>query len=296
MRVVVTGREGQVVRALLERASAGDIEVLPLGRPILDLAGPEDSIASAIEKANPDVIVSAAAYTNVDRAESEPELVFSINVRGPAAVARAARALNVPLIHLSTDYVFDGSKVSAYLEEDATGPSGVYGASKLAGERAVLNEHEDSVVLRTAWVYSPFGSNFVKTMLRLAADRDEISVVCDQRGNPTNALDIADGVFAIAAHLKAGMDRSHRGLFHMTGTGEASWAEFAEAIFAESADLGGPTARVRRIPTTDYPTPARRPKNSRLDSTKLANLHGVRLPEWRSSLKGVVSRLIEASA
>lgn len=296
MRVVVTGREGQVVRALIERASLRDVEVSPLGRPILDLAASADTIVSAIERASPDVIVSAAAYTHVDRAETESALVFSTNERGPAALARAARVLEVPLIHLSTDYVFNGLKKSSYVEEDATGPSGVYGASKLAGERAVLNEHENSVVLRTAWVYSPFGSNFVKTMLRLAGDRDEISVVSDQRGNPTNALDIADGIFGIAANLKAGSDPSHRGLFHMTGTGEASWAELAEAIFVESACLGGPTARIRRIPTADYPTPARRPKNSRLDSTKLAQVHGVCLPEWRSSLKGVVKRLIEATA
>lgn len=296
MRIVVTGQAGQVVRALVEQAPGTDVEVLPLGRPTMDLTDPTDKILAAIERARPDVIVSAAAYTHVDKAESEAALVFSINERGPAALASAAHVLEVPLIHLSTDYVFDGLKESPYGEEDATGPSGVYGSSKLAGERAVLKGHENSVVLRTAWVYSPFGSNFVKTMLRMARDRDEISVVSDQCGNPTNALDIADGIFRVAANLQAGSDPSRRGLFHMTGTGEASWAELAETIFAESANLGGPTARVKRIPTADYPTPAKRPKNSRLDSTKIEQIHGVRLPEWRSSLKGVVKRLIEAGA
>lgn len=296
MRVVVTGQNGQVVRALIERASGSGLEILALGRPFMDLAGPSDKIVHAIEEAHPDVIVSAAAYTNVDRAESEPDLVFSVNEKGPAYLAKAAQILAIPLIHLSTDYVFDGSKNAPYVEEDATGPTGVYGASKLAGEQAVLSGHENSAVLRTAWVYGPFGGNFVRTMLRLAADRDEIGVVSDQLGNPTSALDIADGILRIATNLESGSSAEHRGLFHMTGAGEASWAEFAEAIFAASEENGGPAARVRHIRTADYPTPAKRPANSRLNSAKLEGAHGVRLPDWRSSLKEVVVRLIQESA
>jgi len=192
--------------------------------------------------------------------------------------------------------VFNGAKMSPYAEDDPTGPTGVYGSSKLAGERAVLAEHPDSAVLRTAWVYSPFGGNFVKTMLRLAAERDEISVVDDQRGNPTSALDIADGLLRMAANLCGGDDAGQRGVFHMTSAGEASWAELAEAIFAMSAETGGVSASVKRIRTVDYPTPAKRPANSSLDSSKLARRHGVRLPEWRSSLKDVVTRLVEAGA
>jgi dTDP-4-dehydrorhamnose reductase len=296
VRVAVTGREGQVARSLAERAAGSDVEIVSIGRPELDLAGPEEAIIDALEAAEPDVIVSAAAYTQVDKAESEPELALAVNEAGPRAVARAARELGVPLVHLSTDYVFDGAKAAPYVEEDPTNPTGVYGASKLAGERAVLTEQPNSAVLRTAWVYSPFGANFVKTMLRLARDREEVGVVADQRGNPTSAVDIADGILRVAANLHGSDDPEFRGLFHMTARGEASWAEFAEAIFAASAAAGGPVVRVRHIATADYPTPARRPANSRLDSSKLSRVHGVRLPDWRPSVKDTVSRLLAADA
>src|SRR5438270_1274841 len=276
--MVVTGREGQVARSLVERSGGTPFEVVPVGRPELDLSGPTAAIVSAIKAAGPDVIVSAAAYTQVDRAESEPDLAFAINERGARALAIAARELGVPLLHLSTDYVFDGSKSSPYIEQDPTAPAGAYGASKLAGEQAVLAEHADSAILRTAWVYSPFGANFVRTMLRLASDRDEVGVVADQRGNPTSALDIADGVFAVAENLLTAEDPERRGLFHMTAAGEASWAEFAQAIFEASAEVGGAVARVKHIATADYPTAAGRPANSRLDCTKLERVHGVRLP------------------
>ena len=296
MRILVTGREGQVVRSLVERGALARATIIPLGRAELDLGGAGDAIAEAIKAVEPDVIVSAAAYTAVDKAESERDLAFAINERGPRAVAFAARDLDVPLIHLSTDYVFDGAGDQPYLEDDSTEPNTVYGASKLAGELAVFAGHANSAVVRTAWVYSPFGSNFVKTMLRLAGERDEISVVADQRGNPTSALDIADGVLSIARNLLSGDDRAHRGLFHMTGAGEASWAEFAEAIFDASAEAGGPAATVRHIATADYPTAAKRPASSRLNSNKLAQVHGVRLPDWRQSLKGVVTRLLQQGA
>jgi len=292
MRIAVTGREGQVVRSLVERAAAGSCEIIPVGRPELDLAGSAESIAAAIAAVRPDALVSAAAYTQVDKAESEPELAFAINERGAGAVARAARTLRIPLIHLSTDYVFDGTKRKPYVEDDETAPTGVYGASKVAGERAVLDEHDDCAVLRTAWVYSPFGANFAKTMLRLAGDREEVAVVSDQRGNPTSALDIADGILRVAQNLAAGGGSEQRGIFHMTAAAEASWAEFAEAIFAASAELGGPTARVKHIGTVDYPTAASRPANSMLDSSKLALAHRVRLPEWRLATNEVVRRLV----
>ena len=294
MRIVVTGRDGQVARSLAERAPAAGHELVPVGRPELDLAGDADAVIAAIEKARPQVIVSAAAFTAVDKAESERELAFAINERGAAAVARAARKLDVPLIHLSTDYVFDGNKPSPYDEGDPTGPTGVYGESKLAGEAAVRSEQPNSAVLRTAWVYSPFGANFVKTMLRLAEERDGVSVVADQRGNPTSALDIADGVLAVAANL-ASTDSAFEGVFHMTASGEASWADFAEAVFAASARFGGPSAIVTPISTADYPTAARRPPNSRLDSTRLEKAHGVRLPHWKASLVEVVGRLLGES-
>jgi dTDP-4-dehydrorhamnose reductase len=296
VRIVVTGREGQVVRSLLERGSGEGVQIAALGRPELDLAGPPEAIVAAIEAARPDAIVSAAAYTQVDKAESEPELAFAINERGAGAVARAAHRLGVPLVHLSTDYVFDGSKPSPYVEEDATGPVSAYGRSKLAGEKAVLAEHDDVAILRTSWVYSRFGANFVRTMLRLARERDEVAVVADQRGNPTSAFDVADAIIRIVGNLGRGDDPAQRGIFHMTAGGEASWAEFAEAIFTASAEAVGPTARVKHITSADYPTPARRPANSRLDSSKLARLHGVRLPEWETSVTHVVQRLLQSGA
>jgi len=291
MRIVVTGSEGQVARSLAEKAPLSGHELIAVGRPDIDLSGEPETIVAAIRAASPDVVVSAAAYTAVDKAESERDLAFAVNERGAAAVARAARLLDVPVIHLSTDYVFDGSKDGPYVEGDPTGPTGVYGESKLAGEAAVRSEQPFSAVLRTAWVYSPFGANFVKTMLRLAGSRDQLSVVADQRGNPTSALDIADGIIAVAANMVSG-DSRYSGVFHMTASGEANWAEFAEAIFAASEQAGGPSAAVAPITTAEYPTAARRPANSRLDSTRLEQVHGVRLPEWRVSLPEIVERLV----
>ena len=296
MRILVTGREGQVAQSLVERARRQQVDVVTLGRPELDLAGPASSIIAAIEALRPDAIVSAAAYTQVDKAEAEPKLAFAINESGAAAVAAAARRLDVPLVHLSTDYVFDGSKYEPYVETDLAEPTTVYGASKLAGEKAVLAENHNSAVLRTAWVYSPFGTNFVKTMLRLAETRDEIPIVADQRGNPTGALDIASGVLAVLAGLLAEANSDKRGVFHMTATGEASWADLAGAVFDASAEAGGPSAKVRRITTAEYPTHARRPANSRLDCSKLAQVYGLRLPDWHESLQAVVKRLVQSGA
>jgi dTDP-4-dehydrorhamnose reductase len=276
---------------MAERGADAGHKVIALGRPELDLADPA-SIVRALNAAAPNVVVSAAAYTAVDKAETEKELAYAANGNGAGAVAAAARALGVPLIHVSTDYVFDGMLDRPYRESDPTGPTGVYGASKLEGEKAVLAAYpEGSAVLRVAWVYSPFGANFVKTMLRLAGERNEVSVVADQVGNPTSAFDIADGILAVAANLFADDDPALRGVFHMTARGEASWADFAEAIFTASAAKGGPSAIVRRIKTADYPTPAARPANSRLDCTRIAQVHGVILPEWQSPLEGIVTRL-----
>lgn len=296
MRIVVTGGPyGQVLESLLEVGPTRGHEVTPVGPPELDLAGDTRAIFEALRAARPEAIVSAAAYTAVDKAEGETDLAFAINARGAGAVAAAARELGVPIVHISTDYVFDGSKESPYVEGDPTGPTSVYGASKLAGEDAVLAEHDNSAILRTAWVYSPFSANFVKTMLRLASDRDEVAVVADQRGNPTSALDIASAVITVLENLAKSEDRELRGLFHLTGSGEASWADFAEAIFAASAAANGPAARVRRISTNDYPTPAKRPANSRLDSSRLGRIHGVQLPDWRASTEEVVTRLVRSN-
>jgi dTDP-4-dehydrorhamnose reductase len=289
MRIAVTGKAGQVVTSLIERAVACD--VIALGRPELDLADIA-SIEPAIRAARPDVVVSAAAYTAVDKAEGEADLAFAINAAGAGEVARVAHEMMIPVIHISTDYVFDGSKAEPYTETDPVAPLGVYGQSKLAGERAVMAAHPGAVILRTAWVYSPFGANFVKTMLRLAETREELGVVADQIGNPTSALDIADGVIAVAQALVEHPGQTTRGVFHMTAQGQGVWADLAEAVFATSAAHGGPSARVKRIATTDYPTPAARPANSRLDCSALAAAYGVRLPDWRISVADTVARLV----
>lgn len=295
MRIAVTGRTGQLVQSLLAQAEIAGVTVIPVGRPELDLAQPE-GVRQALSAAQPDCIVNAAAYTAVDKAETEPALAMRINGEGAGAVAAAAAALGIPLIQLSTDYVFDGMAARPWRESDPTAPLSAYGRSKLAGEDAVMASGADWTILRTAWVYSPYGANFVKTMLRLAESRDEVGVVSDQLGSPTSAPDLAEAIIAVAnALVTRPRDASLRGVFHGAGTGEASWADLAEAVFATSAALGGPSASVRRIATLDYPTPARRPTNSRLDCGLLAERHGLRLPPWRDSVKTCVATLLAQS-
>lgn len=294
LRYLVTGREGQVVQSLLEQSKRPEhdgIELVAVGRPALDLSKPE-SIRSAVEEVKPDLIISAAAYTAVDQAESDEETARSVNALGPCVLAEAAASRKIPIIHLSTDYVFDGMKSWPYVETDAVGPVSAYGRTKLEGERALQEATDNFVILRTAWVYSPFGKNFVKTMLRLAEARDTVNVVADQIGNPTSALDIAEGVFKVARNLTEDDDRSLRGVFHMSGRGEASWADFAEEIFRVSASKGGPSAAVGRIATAEYPTPAKRPANSRLSNFTLRAVHAVELPSWQTSVHDIVERLV----
>ncbi len=292
LRIGITGRTGQLASALIERGAVPAAEIIALARPECDLLDAE-SITHGVEASRCNVIVNAAAYTAVDRAESEPDLAMEINAEGARRVAQAARAAGVPVIHISTDYVFDGQAARPYREDDATAPLGAYGRSKLAGECAVAETAPDHVILRTAWVYSATGQNFVRTMLRLGETRASVGVVADQYGSPTYAPDLADVILAIAAQLVA---KPHapklRGIFHATGQGEASWADLAEAVFAGAARRGRPLVRVDRITTEDYPTPARRPKNSRLDTRKLALIYGLRLPDWHPSLEICLDRLV----
>lgn len=291
MRVLVTGREGQLARSLAERASAlPGLSLQAVGRPGLDLERPE-SIAAAIAAAAPDVVVNAAAYTAVDQAEDEPERAFRINGAAAGEVAAAARRAGARIIQVSTDYVFDGTGTGAYAESAPTRPLGVYGRSKLEGELSVAEANPDHVVLRTAWVYSAYGRNFVRTMLGAAVRRDELEVVADQRGSPTAAGDIADGIFALVA---AWRDRPRLGLggtYHLAGSGEASWFDFAAAIFEEAGRHGLPTAAVKPIRTADWPTRAARPANSVLDSGRFAADFGYRAPPWRQSTAVVVAEL-----
>jgi dTDP-4-dehydrorhamnose reductase len=290
VRLAVTGRDGQVARSLAERAG-GDVEIVRVGRPELDLTRPE-TVAPALAAARPDDVVSAAAYTAVDRAEDEADLAFAVNAAGAGAVAHAAGGIGVPVIHISTDYVFDGDADAPYGEDHAPGPRSVYGASKLAGERAVAKANPRHLILRTAWVYSPFGGNFVATMLRLAAERDEIAVVSDQWGNPTSALDIADGILLAARKLHRAADSPGHGVYHLAGAGATNWSGFARHVLEASARLGGPRARIREITTEDYPTRARRPANSRLSTEKFAATFGWRAPDWRGSAEEVVRRIL----
>jgi dTDP-4-dehydrorhamnose reductase len=219
-------------------------------------------------------------------------IAAKINKDGAGMVAAAAQALRVPIIHLSTDYVYNGEKTGAYVEADPVAPTSAYGASKLAGEQAVAAANCNLVILRTAWVYAPYGKNFVRTMLALAETREEVRVVADQRGCPTYAPDLADAIIRIAYNLlKERSDARMRGIFHLAGTGETTWAGLADAIFGYLAGRGWRRPIVTPITSAEYPTPARRPANSRLNCAKLASIHGIELPSWRDSLATCLERL-----
>ncbi|WP_182084834.1 dTDP-4-dehydrorhamnose reductase [Aureimonas sp. ME7] len=293
MRLLVTGREGQVAQALLGAAGEG-VEVSAIGRPALDLTD-RASIDAAIAGVRPDVVVNAAAYTAVDKAEGDEAAAFAINAQGAGNVAAAAAEAGLPVIHISTDYVFSGDKAGPYVETDATGPKGVYGRSKLVGEEAVARANPSHVILRTAWVYGPYGNNFLKTMLRLASDRDTLRVVGDQHGTPTYAPDIAAGILTVARSLVDRGEDAPFGTYHMVADGETTWAGFAAEILARSAELGGASARVEAIGTADYPTPAARPANSRLDTAKFRSAFDHALPDWQSGVVRCLAALRAAA-
>ena len=282
MKILVIGRSGQVARALAERGGAAEIHTA--GRPEVDLTAP-GTIARALDAAAPDVVVNAAAYTAVDAAESDEAAARALNAEGPGRLAERCAADGVPLIHISTDYVFDGTLDRPYREDDPIAPKSVYGRTKAEGEAAVRAAGGRHLIARTAWVYSPFGKNFVKTMLRLGAERDTLPVVDDQRGNPTSAADIADALLGLVDQAAAWPEGGE--IVHVAGTGETTWRDFAEAI---TATLPHPPV-VKGIATADYPTPARRPANSRLDTTRLKTRYGIELPRWEDSLKVVLARL-----
>lgn len=293
MRMLVTGKDGQVARSLAALSNQGT-SIVTLGRPDLDVTEAA-SVAHAIKAVRPDIVVNPAAYTAVDKAESEEYAAFAVNRDGARNVAAAAAIAGLPIIHISTDYVFAGDKASPYLETDPPGPTGIYGRSKLEGEQAVASANAAHVILRTAWVYSPYGHNFLKTMLRLAADRDVLRVVADQQGTPTYAPDIAEGIVAAARKvLFAQESKDWRGIFHMVAQGETNWAGFAEEIFAQSVRHGGPSARIEPITTANYPTPARRPANSRLDTTKFRATFGHALPEWKNGVARCLAELTDS--
>lgn len=289
MKLLVTGRNGQLARSIAELgADRPDLEIEFAGRPSVDLEQP-GSLATAIERSRPDVVVNAAAYTGVDAAETEPDRAMRINAAAAGEGAEAAARIAARFIQLSTDYVFDGRSDRPYREDDETGPLNVYGASKLAGEEAVLAAFPSATVVRTAWVVSPFGSNFVTTMLRLAGERDEIAVVDDQYGSPTVAADLA-GALLDLTHRR---DALPGGVLHLAGDGQASWADVAERVMLASARQGGPSAAIRRIGSADYPTPAARPLFTVLDCTKAEKDLSLRLPPWQVRVEQIVERLVK---
>ncbi len=291
IRLVVTGRHGQLASCLrLAGQNSGDIEVVAVGRPELDLEIPA-SVAAGIAAARPDIVVNAAAYTAVDRAEQDEARAYAVNRDGAGAAARAAAKLGVPFIHLSTDYVYPGDKAGPYVESDSTGPLGVYGKSKLAGEMAVRAAHPAALILRTAWVYSPYGANFVKTMLRLGAERDSLGVVDDQTGNPTSAVDLADAIARIAPTLVASGGEPL--ILHLCGMGNVTWCGFARHIFETSAAMGGPRPAVRAISTASYPTPAKRPANSCLSTNAFRAKFGFQLRPWQQAVTETLSKLVQ---
>ena len=290
MRIAVTGASGQLGRSLLEATNGTSFAPIALGRPAFDLLD-DASVDRSIAAAAPDLLVNAAAYTSVDAAETDAVAAFAANAAGAESVARACSRLGIPLVHLSTDYVFAGTAASAYVETDRTGPQSVYGRSKLEGEHRVAAACARHIILRTAWVHSPFGGNFVKAMLRRAGAQAEIAVVEDQVGHPPYAPHLAETILAMARHIDGRTDVPW-GTFHAAGSGSASWADVAREVFAVSAGLGGPTAGVVGIPTSGYPVAAKRPANSRLDCSKLADVFGLRLPDWRSGVRDGVTRLL----
>jgi dTDP-4-dehydrorhamnose reductase len=297
MRLYVIGGEGQVARSLRE-AAADDARIVfgCSSRSDVDLLQPS-SIGQALADFRPDVVVNPAAYTAVDKAESEPELAFAINRDGARAVAAAAARQGVPVIHFSTDYVFDGRKPGAYVETDPVAPQGVYGRSKRDGELAVAEANPRHVILRTSWVYAPFGSNFVRTMVRLAAERDRLSVVDDQTGCPTYAPDIATATLAIAAKIHGRNWRNdYAGVTHLAGPDVVTWCGFARQIVVGAAVRGGRPIPVDPIPTSDYPTPAERPANSQLSTARLASVFGLHLRPLTLSLNDCLDRLREIQA
>lgn len=291
MRIYVIGSEGQVARSLREAVvDHPDVAVGFSSRPSVDIQNPA-SVAAAISAFRPDVVVNPAAYTMVDKAEDEPERTFAINRDGAQTVARIARRHDLPIIHLSTDYVFDGWKRAAYLETDDVKPQAVYGKSKLAGEIAVMESNPCHVILRTSWVYAPFGNNFVRTMLRLAGERTRIRVVNDQKGCPTYAPDIAEAIVSIAMKLTSWREE-YAGITHLAAPEAMTWCDFAREIFRLSAIRCGPFAIVDPITTMEYPTQAPRPVNSQLSTTRLKSLFGIELPPTSVSLTMCLDRIL----
>jgi dTDP-4-dehydrorhamnose reductase len=289
-RVLVIGREGQFARELVRAKWPTGWSATCTGRPGIDLRLP-DQAAAAVAAAAPDIVVNAAAYTNVDRAESEPDLALLVNAAGPAAVARACATIGAPFLTLSTDYVFDGKKAGPYSEADTVNPVSAYGRSKAEGEARVRSALPEHVILRTSWLFSPFGTNFVRTMMRLGSERSVVRVVADQHGSPTGAGDLARVIVALCEAIKSGKGRF--GTFHAANAGATTWYDIARAIFDGLAARNERVPQVVPITTAEYGAKAERPANSVLDCSRLKSSFDVTIRPWRPALDDCVNELIE---
>jgi dTDP-4-dehydrorhamnose reductase len=291
MRVLLLGGTGQVGEEIRALASQKDIQIIAPAHAEVDLQD-ASAITGIIASAPWGAVINAAAYTDVDRAESEQATVFAVNAEAPSRLAAETGPRGIPLIHISTDYVFDGRKGAPYVEQDEVAPLNAYGRSKLAGEQGVRAANPRHIILRTSWVYSPYRKNFVRTILRLAAERDRLTVVADQRGCPTAAFDIAGACLDIALRCSSEPERSPYGVFHYAGAGEATWFEFANVIVEMSAERTGRSPLVVPIKTTDYPTPAARAPDTRLDSSSVVRAYGAKLRPWRQALEETINRIL----
>jgi dTDP-4-dehydrorhamnose reductase len=292
--VLVTGGSGQVGGAVA-RLAGPEFEIVAPGRDMLDLSDPK-ALATMVGARPWAAIVNCAAYTAVDKAESDVVTAWTVNALAPAALAAASAAAGTPILHVSTDYVFDGAKPDFYVEDDPVAPLGVYGASKLGGELAVRSANPRHIILRTAWVVSATGNNFVKTMLRLGAERSQLRVVADQKGCPTSADDIARAILAILGRIADERSDTPYGTYHFVNAGEATWHDLAEAVFTRAAAHGRPAPSVEPIATSDYPTPAARPANSRLATIRIARDFGISPRDWHEAIDEIVDRLVKEAA
>jgi dTDP-4-dehydrorhamnose reductase len=293
MKLRVLGAAGQIGRELCRRVWPADYRIAGVDRAEVDITR-QEAVADALRQERPDIVINAAAYTAVDRAESEPDVAWAVNAAGPGHLAVGCETAGIPLIHISTDYVFDGRKVAPYREDDPVNPLGVYGRSKEAGDRAVREGLPEHVIVRTAWVYSAQGHNFVRTMLRLAADRPVLRVGADQNVSPTSAADAAAESAAIVQRLAAGVRNG--GTYNFAGAGAVSWHGFAEAIFELASPWRGAPPRVDAITTAEYPTPAQRPANSVLDCRLIREVFGIEPRPWREALAEVIRELYETAS
>jgi dTDP-4-dehydrorhamnose reductase len=289
--ILITGGSGQLGHELAKEAQARGLDFISVSRPEFDFDQPE-TIDACFSAAKPCLVINAAAYTAVDAAEMNPAAAERANTAAPARLARLCANAGISFIHVSTDYVFSGDKGAPYLESDPTDPLGVYGATKLAGELAVLATDARAIILRTSWVYSAHGKNFARTMFNAARKTNALRVVGDQKGSPTAAADLAGVILDIVALLKSGWRDEYRGVFHATNAGETTWHGFACAIFDAARPFGLASPTVTSITTADWPTPAKRPMDSRLDCTKLFQAFGLKLPLWQSSLPAIVQQLL----